>query len=96
VLRDHKESRRQNFTINRPTDFPRCTPSGRLFETTSEQARHQRGRAHARVVARRKRSREIALQLVGWSLDSCPRLWASLHSSLNCKIKILIIRLEFN
>ena len=96
VLGDNRESRRHNFTIIRPAEFPRCTPCGRLFEATSDQARHQRGRAHARVVALRKRSREIALRLVGWSVDSCPRLWASLHSSLNFKIKILNIRLEFN
>jgi len=54
VLRDHNESRRHNFKINRTTEFPCGSLCGRLFETTSDQARHQHGRAHARVVARRK------------------------------------------
>jgi len=54
MLRDHKESRRHKFTINRAKEFPRCTPCGRLFETAQDLGRHECGQPHARVVARRK------------------------------------------
>jgi len=36
VLRDQKESRRHQFTINRPGEVPLCASCRRLFETTSD------------------------------------------------------------